>query len=263
VRIILNADDFGLSDDTVVATVDAFEAGLLSSATIMPASPATERACAFARSRPEFSFGVHLTLVGDGDERPVSSPEDVPGLVDRAGQLHRTNNLRLRALFGAVDEEQVAREVQAQVEHVQSQGVAVSHVDSHRHLHKYGPILRGLTRGLSHVGLTRVRAVQDLYLRKPLVSVTRVLGSRWRRNVAERFATTDHFYMPATAGDTDWRALLPLLSELPVRATLEIGVHPGQIEEWRRAERKGLAAFVPAALAEGHAVATWNDVEEG
>jgi len=260
VRIIFNADDFGFSDDTVDATIEAFEAGLLTSATIMPAMPATERACEFAARHPEFSFGVHLTLVGNGEEQPVSAPADVASLVDRDGRLRPTNHLRARALVGAINAPEIALEVRAQIEKVRSLGVEPSHVDSHQHLHKYGSVLRVLDQELRALGIDRVRGVQDLYLRRPLVSPTRFLGERWSRDLSARFTSTDHFYMPATAGDADWRALLPQLAGPPEQATLEIGVHPGRSEDWRRAESAGLRAFAPAALADGHATATWRDV---
>ena len=69
--VVVNADDFGSSSDTVRATIECFEAGALTSATIMPGMPATDEALAYARSRPDLSFGVHLTLTGDGEERPA------------------------------------------------------------------------------------------------------------------------------------------------------------------------------------------------
>ena len=259
-RIIFNADDFGFSDDTVDATIEAFEAGLLSSATIMPAMPATERACDFAARHSRFSFGVHLTLVGNGEERPVSAAAEVPGLVDGDGRLRPTNQLRVRALVGAIDEAQVGLEIRAQIERVRSLGVEPSHVDSHQHLHKYGAVLRVLDQELRSLDIDRVRGVQDLYLKRPLLSPTRILGERWSRDLSSRFASTDHFYMPATAGDEDWRELLPRLAGFPEDATLEIGVHPGRSEDWRRAESEGLRAFVPAARADGHVTATWRDV---
>ena len=50
-RLVLNADDFGYSDDTEEATNECFECSALTSATIMPAMPAAARAIAFARAR--------------------------------------------------------------------------------------------------------------------------------------------------------------------------------------------------------------------
>src|SRR5262245_48402366 len=80
-RIVTNADDFGQDDDTVRATIECFENGSLTSATIMANMPGTASAVEFARSRPKLSFGVHLTYVlGVGNEAPVSDPKQLPSL---------------------------------------------------------------------------------------------------------------------------------------------------------------------------------------
>ena len=39
-QLVVNADDFGQSDDTVDATIECFEAGALTSATLMAGMPA-------------------------------------------------------------------------------------------------------------------------------------------------------------------------------------------------------------------------------
>ncbi len=66
----------------------------------MTGMPATDIAVEYARSHPAFSFGLHLTVVGDGVERPISAPEDVPALVNARGFLRGTNEVRVRALLG-------------------------------------------------------------------------------------------------------------------------------------------------------------------
>ncbi|HJQ74852.1 MAG TPA: ChbG/HpnK family deacetylase, partial [Gaiellaceae bacterium] len=76
-QLILNADDFGLSEDTVAATIECVEAGGLTSATIMPGMPATEDAIAFALRHPELGFGVHLTVTGEHGLRPLAGAETV------------------------------------------------------------------------------------------------------------------------------------------------------------------------------------------
>jgi predicted glycoside hydrolase/deacetylase ChbG (UPF0249 family) len=254
-RIVLNADDFGLSPDTVRATIDCFERGELTSASIMPAMPATDDAIAFALANSQYSFGVHLTFVGDGDERPVAPPQDVPALVDDTGRLRRTNLVRLRAMLRRLPPQQLEREITAQISAVRDRGVQVTHVDSHRHLHKYKPITAALKRVLPQFGIERVRNVQDVYLRRPLRSPTYWFGSVWRRRLMRSFATTDHFYMATSAGDDDWS---PLLERLHRDGTLEIGVHPG-VEGWRGVERNALQAFAEAARRE-HTFVTWKEV---
>jgi predicted glycoside hydrolase/deacetylase ChbG (UPF0249 family) len=261
VRVIVNADDFGLSEDTVEATIACIEEGSVTSATIMPGAPAAERALAFARSCGGCSFGVHLTLVGDGWEAPVSDPTSVPSLVDRAGRLRSTNRIRAAALIGTLDRQEVGREIEAQIEAVRSCGVEVSHVDSHRHLHKWRVVRVALADALGRVRIERVRGVQDVYLRRPLASPTYWLGRRWRRAIDEQFLTTDHFYMPGSAGDVSWLGLVPWMESQPANSTLEIGIHPGMSEQWRRSEGRGAAEFAAAAVERGHVFASWREIE--
>ena len=85
-KVITNADDFGYSADTVRATIECFERGALTSATIMANMPATQEAVRYAAAHPELSFGAHLTFVGgDGGERPLLEAGQIPHLVDAQG----------------------------------------------------------------------------------------------------------------------------------------------------------------------------------
>jgi predicted glycoside hydrolase/deacetylase ChbG (UPF0249 family) len=262
VRVVLNGDDFGWSPDTVRATIDCLEHGLLTSATIMPNMPATAEAIAYAHSRPEFSFGVHLCLTGDGTERPLCDPSAVPGLVDGEGLLLNTREARLRALVARLPVDQLEQEITAQISFVLEHGVPVSHVDSHRHLHKFRPIREALARTLPRFGLVRVRNVQDVYLRRPLRSPTYWLGRRWRRAIMAAYVTTDHFYMPTSAADTSWDVLATRLTQFSPSATIEIGVHPGYAESWRSRERDGLEAFVTRAR-RAHRFLGWKEIGAG
>jgi len=258
-RVVLNADDFGLSTDTVAATIECFAQGQLTSATIQPGMEATPAALEFARTHPQFSFGVHLTFVGDGDERPLSGAADVPALVDGGGAFRSTREIRLRALLRRLPAAQIEREIAAQLESVRSSGVAISHVDSHRHLHKFAPFQAALRAVLPRFGIRRVRTVQDVYMRRPLLSPTYWVGPLWRRRLHRDFVTTDHFYMPTSAGDHNWDALAPVVGRLS-GDSIEVGVHPGNRDEWRRLEREALAPFVAAVRGAGHSLVPWTDI---
>lgn len=259
-EIITNADDFGFSEDTVDATIECFERGVLSGATIMAAAPATERALAFARSRPDLSFGVHLVYVGDGTDRPLAGGENVPGLADENGRFHDTRTVRARALLGRMPVDEIVRETAAQIDVVLREGIRPTHVDSHRHLHKFGPFRQALARVLPTYRITRVRTVQDVYLRRPLGSPTYWLGRSWQRRIANRFVTTDHFYMPMSAGDVGWaEPLLEVVATLP-GTTLEVGVHPGVTDDRRRAEFSSVVEFGRTAVEKGHRMIGWKDL---
>ncbi len=258
-RVILHADDFGASDDTVRATIECFEAGLLTSASIMPRMPATPAAIDYARAHPELDFGVHLTFVGDESERPLSPPGDIPALVDSDARFRSTRELRLRSLLGALPVAQIERELTLQIEAIAAEGIDVTHVDSHRHLHKLPSFRKALVRVLPAFGIRRVRAVQDVYLSRPLTSPTYWLGPRWQRRLARSFVTTDHLYMPTSTGDVGWdRPLLAALGRLRGN-TLEVGVHPG-FDGWRDSERRTLAAFAALAGEAGLELVAWRDV---
>ena len=259
-QVILNADDFGSSEDTVAATIGCFEQGALTSATIMPGMPATGQAIAFAREHPEFSFGVHLVVVGDGDERPVAGAENVPGLVGPTGSLLPTNEVRLRALLRRLPLDELERELAAQIESIRAAGVNVSHVDSHRHLHKLGAVRVALARVLPRFGIRRVRKVQDIYLRRPLTSPTYWLGSLWQRRLTRVPAvSTTHFYMPTGLGDADWQGgLIGRMAGLS--GSIEVGVHPGTEDDWRAAERLAAVHFAAEARQQGHELVPWTAI---
>lgn len=257
-RLILNADDFGLSEDTVEATIRCFDEGSLTSASIMVGAPATEAALAFARGRPDLAFGVHLNLVGDGLWKPLTPPEKIVGLVDEEGTFLPTSLARMRAMLGRLPVEQLEHEIAAQIAFVRDHGVEVTHVDSHRHVHKLPTIREALRRALGRFGIRRVRNVQDVYLRRPLTSPTYWVGRSWRRWLMREFETTFHTYMPTSAHDVAWQdALLERCALLP-GATIEIGVHPGTLEDWRIDERRSLACFAPAACEAGHELVSWR-----
>ena len=258
-KVILNADDFGYSADTVKATIECFESGLLTSATVMAGMPAIDDALAFARTRDDLSFGVHLTFMGDGTERPLCSARDVAALVDEAGRFKRSHEVRLRTLARALPVNQIEREVAAQIDAVAHAGIRVTHVDSHRHIHKFALFQKALGRVLPSRGIRRVRTVQDVYLARPRSSMTYWAGAVWRRPLTRHFQTTDHFYMPATARDDRWHRVASLLQHLP-GDIIEVGVHPGSREGWRRREKESLAPFVDALIACGHELVSWRAV---
>ena len=259
--VILNADDFGLSPDTVAATIECLEAGLLTSATLMAGMPATAEAVRYAAGRPDVSFGVHLAFVGGAGEHALSDPATVPSLVHADGSFRAARETRIRALLRRLPQEQIEREVVAQVSTLRDAGVPVSHVDSHRHLHKFAVFRRALEAVLPELGIRRVRASTGRLCpsaaSQPDVLAASSLGAASRRS----FATTDHFYMPTSAGDVGWSPLAQRLDALG-GATIEVGVHPGLAEPWRRREREDLAAFVAAARAAGHQLVSWHEISE-
>ena len=235
-KIIVNADDFGLSNHTVEWTIKGFECGALTSATIMAGMPATDKAVEYAKSHPQFSFGVHFYLV---DETPMSRPEDIPSMIDPdTGKLWRTRQFILRSFAGFIKVEDLKREMRAQYLAIQNAGVPISHVDGHGHNHRLPQSIRALAELKDELGISKVRRCQDLAVAGgKLGLLARVINSPMQRRIERAgFISTDHFLMNAGhSADSQW--LTKALSALPDGIT-EIGVHPGVDEEWRRIDTK-------------------------
>ncbi len=235
-RLIVNADDFGFSDHTVDATIECFQKGVLSSATMMPNMPAFERAAAFAREHPEFSYGLHLCLT---DERPVSDSAGIPTLVTPDGCFWRTAEFFKRAFTGRIAGADIRRETLAQLTRMQGQGITVRHLDAHGHIHKAAIVPYALRRVLGECGIATVRRTQNLFYRRPRFSrrCFNLLTNTFIRLLGR---TTDYFLMVAgTLGNDDmcwWECCVERLPE----GVTEIGIHPGWDEPWRRLDTEPL-----------------------
>ena len=78
-RLVVNADDLGLTVGVNDGIFDAHDHGILTSASLFADAPATSDAIRRARCRPSLGVGVHLALV---DGTPTLPPSRVPTLVE-------------------------------------------------------------------------------------------------------------------------------------------------------------------------------------
>ena len=242
--IIINADDFGYDEDSVQTTIDCFNIGAITSASVMPLMPASTMAFEYAKKNSQFSFGLHLTFTTDTFERPVSKPELIPSLVTKEGFFHASNKLRIMALTGRLPIDQIKTEIASQIEMVLDNGVSISHIDSHGHMHKFKPFIEALKGVLPRYAITRVRNVQNQYVNKPLLSPTFWMGGVWRNRIMNNFRTTQNFFMSTGVHDKYW---VDEILGKDFRGVLEIGVHPGSSnheDSWRNIEFINIKNFI-------------------
>jgi hopanoid biosynthesis associated protein HpnK len=132
--VVIAADDFGLSAEVNDAVERGHRDGVLSAASLMVAEPFAAAAVALARRLPSLRVGLHLSLV---EGRPLLAPERVPDLIDaRTGRL-RTDMAQLGldlALYPQV-RRQMAAEIEAQFKAFAATGLALDHVNAHKHFH--------------------------------------------------------------------------------------------------------------------------------
>lgn len=128
--LIINGDDVGMSHSANVATIDALENGLMTSATIMVPCPWFPEIAAYARANPKADFGLHLTHTSEWVRYkwgPVASKSEVPGLVDPQGYLWPD----IQSVYKNSTPEQAETEARAQIKKALGAGVDVTHIDSH------------------------------------------------------------------------------------------------------------------------------------
>lgn len=126
-RLILNADDFGLTDGVTAGIVEAIEQGIVTSTTAMVCvAGAAERLRQWGPRLPG-RVGAHLQLT---DGRPCLPASEVPSLAGADGLFPRS-----RRDVRAPAPEEVRREWEAQLARLRSFGIQPSHLDSHHHIH--------------------------------------------------------------------------------------------------------------------------------
>ena len=168
-RLIVNADDFGLTAGVNRAIIEAHTHGIVTSATLMATGPAFEDAVRLAKQVPRLSVGCHALLI---DGEPALDGARLPTITStRSGKARFRDGLKsfaARALTGRLDPIEIEAETTAQIRKIQSAGITVSHVDSHKHTHLFPAVLRPVLRAAIACG---VRAVRNPFgPSKPLTS---------------------------------------------------------------------------------------------
>ncbi len=137
-RLVVTADDFGLSPAVNEAVRRAHRDGILTCASLMMGAPAAAEAVAIAKA-DGLPVGVHLTLV---DGRPVLPPERVPDLVGAHGAFRPgLGALAVRLAVSARAREEARAECEAQMEALLSTDLPLDHVNAHHHLHLHPSVL--------------------------------------------------------------------------------------------------------------------------
>jgi hopanoid biosynthesis associated protein HpnK len=237
-RLIVNADDFGLTHPITEGTIDAFERGILTSASMIASGEAFDRAAGYAARHPDLDCGVHLMIV---QGEPTLPADNVPSLVKEDGKfLPGYAEFMARYLGGGVRDEEVEAEWTAQIGRLRAAGVRITHLDSVQHLH--------LVPGLFRVALRIARANGILAMRFPRVPTVlrRAEKGTVRRSLeflplrlmeqsnlphlnSSGIRTPDRFFGFHSAGHLDQKALRSVLFGVP-QGTSELVCHPGHGE---------------------------------
>jgi len=236
-RLIVNADDFGLTSGVNRAIVELHQAGVLTSTTLMASANATEPAISLALQNPSLGIGCHIVLV---DGEPVLPPREIPTLIDsQTGRLPTKLTTFLSRLFlGRIRSAEIEAEATAQIALLQHRGLRLTHIDTHKHTHMFPAVLRPVLRAAAKA---RIHAVRNPFepewavrasprasiVRSAEVFALRRFGPYFRRILSEEgFSTTDGTIAVAATGVVNTDTVRSLLQQLP-SGTWELVTHPG------------------------------------
>ena len=238
-RLIVNADDFGLTAGVNRAIAEAHRTGIVTSTTLMANSGAFDDAVRLSQQNARLAVGCHTMLV-DGtpllDARQVST---LIGATDDHQFVRGIGRFSLRAMSGRIDRDQVEAEATAQIRKLQSAGITVSHLDTHKHTHLFPQILHPLLRAARACGVRAIRnpfgriafsaiaSRPKLWKRYSQLNLLNALAARFRRSVsAAGMMTTDGSIGVAATGAMDDHLFRLLFENLP-DGTWEFVCHPG------------------------------------
>jgi len=275
-RLIINADDFGLTKGINRSIASLHNTGVLTSATLMATGQAFEDAVQIARQIPSLGVGCHIILA---DGVPASDPARIRSLIGPDGRNFRRSLLSfVQALLrGQIRESDIEREAEAQIERLQLAGISVTHVDTHKHTHLFpqvgGPLLNVLERAgipairnpfepdfsrqLAHAGFKRRMQIG-------LLNQFRPAFERHGSIRAGKIVTTAGTLGVSATGSLNPSTLAEILGTIPPQGEFELVCHPGyndadlscvatRLRNHREIEMEALLSAIPTALAQSHA----------
>lgn len=264
-RLIVSADDFGLSAGTNAGIVRAHRDGILTNASLMVTGRGFDEAVELARATPKLGVGLHLVLV---QGYPASPPEKIPLLIGADGSFgHNAIACGIQYFFRPGIRDQLRREIEAQLDRYQATGLPLSHVDGHLNIHMHPAVLAILIELAPSRGIRAIRLP-----REPLGAALRFERRHLRRKLFEgiafgglsRFAAPrlksaalrhpDQMFGLHQTGRVSEEYLLHLLRRLPAGVS-ELYCHAGypdaESARWRPADydpEQELAALTSARV---------------
>lgn len=259
-RLIINADDLGLTPGVNRAILHAHHHGIVTSATLMA------NACAFddavtatgnAVATKSLGIGCHVVLLDGSPVLPAASVPTLlapingtshqpgaPSCAQRRVDLFRNSfsELAIAVARHRISPDEVQAEAEAQIRKIQQAGVQLSHFDTHKHAHLFPSVLKPLLRAAKACGIRALRNPfapikplafahlarrPHLWTRYSEVRILRGFASRFRELVAsEGLTTTDGTFGIVVTGALDLPLFEAIIGCIP-EGTWELCCHPG------------------------------------
>jgi hopanoid biosynthesis associated protein HpnK len=173
-KLIINADDFGLSSGVNRAVEQAWKEGILTQTSLMPGGEAFDEAVEIAHRNPRLQVGLHLTLV---QGRPVLEPEKIPGLVGADGCFPDNPVLvGMKLFFDPTVRLQLRNEIEAQILKIKATGIPLSHIDGHLNIQMHPTVFSILAGLMARYDITSFRTTKERLFQNLRLDRSRLVG---------------------------------------------------------------------------------------
>ena len=222
------------------AIVEASRNGVVTSTTLMANSQAFQDAVDLAKAEPQLKVGCHIVLI---DGEPLCG--GLNSLTKGASKFRSSiKDFAIAAVRKRIAPDEIQREAEAQIRKTQSAGIAVTHVDTHKHTHLFPHVLRPVLKAAKACGVGAVRnpfepprtwprhlmAIPSLWMRVIQVALLQKFAASFRKIVLEEgMLTTDGTIGVSATGNLDQKLLNEITQALP-EGTWELVCHPGYLD---------------------------------
>jgi len=159
IRLVVNADDFGMSQAISRGILTAHRDGIVSSTSLLGNVVDLEGTVRMLAEVPRLGVGAHLVLAGGA---PVEDAAKVPSLLGPGGGFWpRAPDFVLAWARGRVSPADIDREFDAQVTRIRSAGVEIDHLDTHQHLGFLPAVGRAVEAVARRHGIAGIRSAVE------------------------------------------------------------------------------------------------------
>jgi predicted glycoside hydrolase/deacetylase ChbG (UPF0249 family) len=246
IKMIINADDMGMSAGVTQGILDSIMYGVVSSTTLMVNMPSASHAAALAVQH-KLAVGLHLNVTTG---RPLSPCDQVRSLVRPDGSFYSHKEFIRRLLGWQIALHDLYREFSAQVETALRMGLQPTHLDTHHHTHLLLPVASVLMRIGCHYGIAKTRTTRTTDMAMRQLSTAPLLPSsgfkRWykalvamrlrRRLRMAAWRMEPSAFRTVTQGTLssaldEWMFFLQQVQKLPGSVVVEVPCHPAYVDD--------------------------------
>ncbi|NDP27995.1 MAG: ChbG/HpnK family deacetylase [Flavobacterium sp.] len=227
--LIINADDFGASNNINNSILQMHKLRIVSSTTIIANGNNFEQAIIIAKKNPRLGIGVHLCLDG-----PYNIGTKYTTIINQeTNQFYNVVQVVNKLKYFSFLESEIYQEYCLQIEKVLDNQIKISHLDHHHHLHLYLPSLRCIIKAANKYKIPYIRT-QKVLFRNNQNAFNTIYRNIHHIILRNKVKTIDGLFEPLITDNSSNSESYKRLSELIMlkNKTIEIMLHPfGQLNQ--------------------------------